>query len=609
MFGRNTTGGSVNFYTAEPTSDSSGYFALSADNHGRFRGEAVGNTALTDDLNMRLSLYSAQGTGGPYYNLFTEEDYGAPDQVAVRAQLAWSGARTDINLKGEYFRDRSELTPYKSPGLFDAAGNYCAPLLNGNIDEDRSACLRFGPAVPAGNVEATRETQDIREANSNHEWIANNRAYNLSMRVVHDLGFADLTSITAYQSFRRAQTEDSDNTPIASIDSNYYSNIDQFSQELRLSGSAGPVEWLVGGYFENDDLDEADSTNVTFNPLPGLPPFAPRLAADFVQEVRSLALFTHNEIELTPELSVVAGLRYTSDRTRVDANTYLAADDPEGVSQRVTPVVPVDARDESRTDDTWSFRGGVNWQPTRDHLLYASISRGFRSGGYSIPFGGAITEFDPEQLTAYEIGYKGELLDRTINFNLGAFWYDYKDLQANVDDPVSPIVPITRNIGSSRNRGIEAELAWRPDVDTTLSFAASYLDAEYMDTDRTVTTYAGVVGLEGKRPVNTPKWTLQAFAQKTVPLGSGYELKFQTDGRYISSRFLESTNQIFDRADGYFVQNARVALASDDGWEFALWGKNIWDEEYLTYLNNVSFFRVEIYGEPASYGGSLRFDF
>lgn len=610
LFGRNTTGGAVNFYTAEPGTETGGGLNVSGDHHGRFRIDGHFNTPLSDEAAVRFSYFTAQGAGGPYHNLATDESYGEPDQLAGRLQVKWSGAETTIKLVGYGFRDKSELTPYKSPGIFTATGAICPEILNGTIDANRAACLKYGPLVPAGDPSGLRETQSVRELNSDYLWKANNTAYGSSLRIQHDLGGAEVISITSYDYFERDQTEDADNSPYVTTNDDFYSRIKQFTQELRVAGKTGNLNYLIGGFYEHDSISEANSVNFLNHPLIGLPPQFPRFAADFTQKVRSMAVFTHNEYEITPDVSLVAGVRYTNDRTSLDAATFLGANDPVGKADRVTPVVPVDALVDRRTDENVSFRGGVNWHVLPDQMLYASVARGFRSGGYSVPFGGVISSFSPEKLTAYELGYKGRLFDRTLDFNLAGFRYDYDNLQANVDDPASPIVPITRNIGSSRTYGVEGDLTWRPDDSVIARVGVGYLDGEIRKSDRVVTTYAGPIPLEGKRPVNSPKWTVQVFLQKSFPVSSELEIIAQTDGKYTSSRYLESTGQVFDRAGAYWLQNARLALADIEGrWEVAIWGKNIFDKEYLTYINNVSFFRLEVYGDPASYGLSASVKF
>lgn len=610
LFGRNTTGGSVNYYTQEPEFETSGGMNFNADNHGRARVDGFVNAALSDEVAVRASYLVAQGSGGPYRNLLTGADYGAPNQMVGRLQLKWQGANTSVRLMGYAFRDKSELTPYKSPGIFNPDGSLCPQVFTGEIRKNRGACLKYGPFVPGPNPLGLRETQSIRELSADNPQGANNNAYGGYARVEHQAGPVTLTSITAFDYFQRDQTDDPDNSPYATANQNYYARINQFSQELRLFAKLGRLNLLVGGFYEHDSITDVTSADLSQNALLGLPPFAPRLAATFKQKVRSLAAFSNAEYALTDTLSLIAGLRYTSDRTSIDAQTYLGANDPTGHTHVVTPVIPADALVDRRTDNTTSFRAGINWKPTPDQLVYASISRGFRSGGYSIPFGGVITSFDPERLTAYEIGSKSRLLNRMLDLNVSAFFYDYKDLQTNVDDPSSPLVPITRNIGGSRTYGVEADVTLRPTPTFLIRLGGSYLDSRFRNTDAVITTYAGPISLDGKRPVNNPKWSGQGMVQKSFEIGAGRELIANTDFRYVGNRFLEATGQVFDRAPSYWVQNARLTLASKEGgWEVSAWGKNIWNKEYLTYLNNVSFFRLEIYGEPSSYGISAAFKF
>lgn len=610
LFGRNTTGGSVNYYTAEPQFGTAAAMNFNFDNHGRGRIDGFVNGALSDSVAVRASYLVAQGSGGPYRNLLTGDDHGEPNQIVGRLQLKWQGPSTTLRLMGYAFRDKSELTPYKSPGIFNPDGTLCPQVFTGEVRTNRAACLKYGPFVPGPNPLGLRETQSIRELSADNPQGANNTAYGGYARLEHQTGSVTLTSITAFDYFERDQTDDPDNSPYITANQNYYDRINQFSQELRLFAKLGRLNLLVGGFYEHDSIVDATSANLIQNALIGLPPFAPRLAAAFKQKVRSLAGFTNAEYQLTDTITLIGGLRYTSDRTSIDALTYVGADDPTGRSHIVTPVIPADALVDRRTDNTTSFRAGINWKPSSNQLVYASISRGFRSGGYSIPFGGVITTFDPERLTAYEIGSKSRLFDRKLDLNLSAFFYDYKDLQTNVDDPTSPLVPITRNIGGSRTYGVEADVTFRPEPSFLVKLGGSYLDARFRNTNAIVTTYVGPVPLNGKRPVNNPKWSGQGMVQKSFDLGSGLELIGSTDARYVGKRFLEATGQIFDRAPAYWVQNARLTLASKQGgWEIAAWGKNIWNKEYLTYINNVSFFRLEIYGEPVSYGMSASVKF
>ncbi len=132
------------------------------------------------------------------------------------------------------------------------------------------------------------------------------------------------------------------------------------------------------------------------------------------------------------------------------------------------------------------------------------MTTGYRAGGYSLPFAGAATTFDPEEIFAQELGIKSRWMDGRLQFNAAVFHFEYDDVQVNVDDPVSPLVPITRNIGKQENFGAELDLEWAPTEHWLIKQGIGWLDAEYKDTDRVISTYAGPIPLEGK---DTRKFT------------------------------------------------------------------------------------------------------
>ena len=112
----------------------------------------------------------------------------------------------------------------------------------------------------------------------------------------------------------------------------------------------------------------------------------------------------------------------------------------------------------------------------------------------------------------------------------------------------------------------------------------------------------------GKRPVNSPKWNFNGLVRYEQPIMNGWNVALLTDFHWVDDRFLEATNQVFDIGEDYWLVNARAAVSSPDGrWEFSVWGKNIFDEEYLIYINNIAFFKLDIFGEPATFGGTVSY--
>ena len=306
LFGRNTTGGSINYYTAEPQQEKSGAMNLSGDNHGRFRLDGFFNLSLGDEVAARASYFVSQGEGGPYRNLLTGKDHGRPNQLAGRFQIKWSGASTTVRLLAYGFRDKSELTPYKSPGLFNADGSLCAAVLTGEMRTRRDACLKYGPFSPGGSgTFGLRETQSVRELQADAPQKANNSAYGGYARIEQEAGPLTLTSITAFDYFERDQIDDPDNSPFVTANQNLYSRINQFSQELRATAEFGRLNFLLGGFYEHDSIRDVASADLSQNALIGLPPFAPRLAGAFTQKVRSTAVFTN--CPLSEHLAQLAG--------------------------------------------------------------------------------------------------------------------------------------------------------------------------------------------------------------------------------------------------------------------------------------------------------------
>ena len=201
-----------------------------------------------------------------------------------------------------------------------------------------------------------------------------------------------------------------------------------------------------------------------------------------------------------------------------------------------------------------------------------------------------------------------------MRLNAAAFFYQYEDLQVNVDDPVSPIVPITRNIGESETFGIEADLTWLPTDNVEIKLGYSYLDAEFTETDRVMTTISnlGPLPIQGNTPVNSPENQFNGSFKYANGLSENWNWSAYFDFRWVDDRFLEVTNQPADAADAYTVANASLGLHSaDEKWDISIWVKNLTDEEYLTYTNNLPGpgFKLDIFGEQRSTGVTVGYKF
>lgn len=647
LFGRNTTGGALNFYTKAPVDAFEAELELGIDEHERYRATGALNSPIAGRLYGRFSFNAELGNGGPQKNLFTGKEHGEPELFDFRGQLLWEGEQLTVRLLAHGGIDEGEKVTWKGPGIYNAAlaHGMCPQLFTGDLSKNPSACSKTGGVVPdrnAANQNAQYgpadefEPEDTHTVNQNTPAAVDDAFWGGYLRLDYALGEnTTLTSITAYEYYERIHIEDSQSDVLDSTSTHYYNEMNQISQELRLAGAMSDRwRYILGFFYEDDDLEQVDGSDLSEQPiLMTLTPTTNQFFGWFDLDTQSIAAFMHNEFDFTDRLTLSLGVRYTRDRTRVsDVLLGLGAKPITGKEKFVAPtlvtngdviprcrVLPPDTElpelpvaestsCDKRVDEDFSWRAGIELKATDNLLVYSNVTTGYRSGGYALPFSGVATEFEPEKLLALELGLKYRLLDDAMQLNASIFQYHFDNVHVNVDDPISPLVPITRNIGEQLNRGVEAELAWQPLPGLSLAQGVSWMDAEFNDTDRTVNTYSGVVPLEGKRPVNSPEWTLNGRIRYQRPLFSGWDGIVSLDYSWVDDRFLEATNQPFDRADDYWLVNARLALASQDGaFEVALYGANLFDSEYLTYINNVSFFKLDVFGEQQTFGAQVRY--
>jgi iron complex outermembrane receptor protein len=574
------------------------------------------------------------GDGGPQDNLFNGEEHGKPNLFDFRGQLLWEGDKLTVRALAHGGIDKSEKVAWKGPGIFNlGAPGLCPELFTGEVTEHPSTCPKYaGFAILAGFPEGEFEPEGTYTINQNTPPDVDDTFYGGYLRWDYDLGFATLTSITAYEYYERIHRDDSQSDMFDSTSTHYYNEMNQITQELRLVGQLAE-EWryVLGFFYESDDLDQVDGSDLSQQPLPGVaPPFADQFFSQFKLDTESAAMFAHTEYDFTPTLTLNAGVRFTTDSIEVDDALLGLGNLPQvGDEKFVTPCLittfpggPIGTPacpflgpiapffNDDRRDNNFSWRLGMEWHAADNVMIYGNLTTGYRSGGYSLPFAGAATEFEPEKLFAQEFGFKSQWLENSLQVNASMYQYLYDDVQVNVDDPVSPLVPITRNIGKQKNNGAELEIEWAPDERWFLRQSVGWLHAVYEDTDRVITTYAGPIPLDGKHPVNSPKWTYNGFARFTHPLMAGWSGSVGVDYRWVDDRYLEATNQVFDLADAYWLVNLRGSVFSDDGrWEASVYATNLFDEDYLSYINNIAFFKLDIFGEPRTVGATIRYRF
>lgn len=609
LYGRNATGGAANFFTKKPEAAFHAGGTIGYGNYDTLRGEAFVNVPLGDTLSARLSgMFVEQGKGF-YKNVNIGGSDGRQRRWAARGQIRWNTGGTDAILSAHYGKDRSIGLPDEGTGIFTpasfAAGApvFCADYVSGDYQAANVNCVRGTDGGRPGDRDPFTTSNDQRAR-------VDVETAGASLRVSHDLGWGTINSISAYEWAKRNWREDSDGTPIPTVDANYDNSIKQFTQELRLNGKSGHWNYVLGAFYEHDKFRNNDYIVVGAGAGVGL--YSP-----FIQKTDAFALFFHNDIGVTDNLSLIAGLRYSNEKVTIDGGTFAGTGVvPPGVPttilvQLADSALTVDGG--SHRDTSTTFKVGVEWRPSVsspsiDNLLfYGHVSTGFRSGGYNAEFLGSQAEFTslaPEKITAYEAGFKSTL-NRNLTFNGSVFYYDFADAFVRVDSPTT-IVSVTINAGTVRSYGAEFDVNWQPFSGLRLGVNGGYLSST-IQSDLTIRGQS----IKGNSTVNSPKWTFGLDGSYEVPVGDRVALFVGADANYRSAQFLETSNHPSTREAAYWIVGAQAGLKLDDRFKLTGWVKNLLDKEYRIYAHDLPGFGflINLYGQPRTYGLSLAVNF
>jgi iron complex outermembrane receptor protein len=612
LYGRNATGGTVSFFTKRPTEKLEFGGSVGFGDYDTLRIEPYFSGPLGNGFTARLSGLVVDQGEGFYENDTLSGTDGKQRRYAGRFQLAWEGADTDALLSFNYGKDESIGNPVEGVGIFTpaslAAGSptFCAEYLAGTARGDTANCVRGIDGLTPG------DNNPFTTSNSQRAFI-DIESYGGALRVNRETKIGTLTSITGYQYARRNWREDSDGSPGFFIDANWDGEIDQYVQELRLTGSTDRWSYVAGGYYQRDDYTNGDYIVIASGAAPGF--YSP-----FNQELNAFAVYAHNNFQLTDTVALVAGLRYSNEEVTIRGGTFVGAGliDPPGRPSTLIAQVANSANlpdGGERRDAQTTYKAGVEWKPevradVVDKLLvYASVSTGFRSGGYNAVFTASqaeMTSLSPEKITAYEVGFKSTLLDRALFFNGGFFHYDFQDGFINVDSASSP-VPITINAANVKISGAELDVTWQPSKGVRFAAGVGWLDSK-IGSD--ITT--GGSSLRNNSTINAPEWSTSFEASFEQPLSDALTITAALDANYRSSQFLESSNSPISLEPGYWIAGARVGLGPAHGrWQVSLWAKNLFDEEYRQYVNDLPGFGwvINLYGQPRTYGVTLKAEF
>jgi iron complex outermembrane receptor protein len=661
LAGRNSIGGAIKLFSVRPKGDGSGSMQLTYGSYNRIDARGMADFSIVPDkLAVRVSAvaktrkgyvkrldYGLTHPGSGVPSNTTNPDavlgrLGGQDYVAGKVALKWTPSDTvEVNIAGDYSRERSDAGA--SVLLY---GNHPATNANGQpwLSTTSGAGIPLNCAfVPYGvnscdtltgynrkfvsystfldKTPATTQAPFKPLAFDPHQDLDN---YGLAANVDIDLSDnLQLQSITAWRRYVSDWSQDVDNTPLANQQLNQRLKNRQISEELRLNGKVldDKLEFTLGGiYFKRDGTLSA---RVDLN----------YAGIDFIHgpdptPASSKAIFGNFTFHATDAFNITAGLRQTWDKkdyTFFRRNPDLTVPNgpcafflgavtagPTGIGNAPNCLL------NTLYNTSAGFKGNkFDWRVAADYrfspglMMYAQVATGYRSGGinprpFNIP---QIKSFNPETLTAYELGFKVDAFDRKLRFNTSVFYNDYKDIILTLSAcPGSPCLQ-PNNVGAAKVKGIELETTIRPLPGLTLDGAFSYLDFQYKKLTGATTVTLGMI------TPYTPKTKYSFGVQYDIPEVVGGTLSARFDGSYQSKVYTEALNYdavtvptraggplptliATNRINGYFLGNGRLTWKSgENDWSLSAEVQNIFNKYYFSSL-------YEQYASPGTISGA-----
>ncbi|MEP7350477.1 MAG: TonB-dependent receptor [Sphingorhabdus sp.] len=490
LYGRNTIGGVINIKRSRPTGEFGGKFEASYGSFNSYAIRSLVNFEMIPDGLAAKTWYFHNQSDGYYRHGITGKRAGGSnnENFGVSFLVTPAGGNFD-----------ALLTVEKQIQDFD--------VTNSNICE-------FNATTGVGELFCSFEPVNERNRNTTSDLYTvftspgashyESPAVTLEMNL--DLGGVKLTSVSAYRRSSEDQTQDFDSSTADLYRVRRQQDFRQYSQELRAAGKIGNgFDYVVGGYIYDGRYSLTQNTAV-FGADVGAPQIVSGIA-------KSVAAFADFDLTLAEKFRVNFGGRYTHDKKSINNFFFAPLGSPSKSFSKFTPKVSVDYR------------------PNDDHMVYASWSRGYRSGGFSNRANTAIstnTAFDPETVDSYEVGLKSAFFDRKLQFNIAAFYSQYKNLQQNTTISGGPTgnETIVFNVGSAKVKGVEIDFTARPVPGLTFSGALGLLRNRFHNFITTAPSGTVVGGLDiydysAVNPIYSPKVTGSLNAAYDMPTSFG----------------------------------------------------------------------------------------
>lgn len=565
LFGRNATGGVVHVITRDPTEEFRGDFQLGYGNYETYDAKGYISGGLSQGVAADLAVLYNQRADGFGVNAVTGASTFLSKQFAVRTKIAIEPADgTKITLSADY----------------------------SSLKENGSGALRV--ANGSRNLANQFHQGGFWDVNSDFYGMTKTQTGGVSLKLEQELGFARLVSISSYRRLHQTVPFDQDTSPLDVVDVVLKERDRNATQEIQLLSNPGEkFSWIIGGFYF--------WANAGYNPfsLEGtiIAP-ATRIEQYPRQTTHSIAGFAQGTYEIFEDTNLTGGIRYTYDRRRLTARLIIDG----------SPPIPTPPASISKGQVTWRLSIDHKFSP--DVMAYASWNRGSKSGTF------ALTDInnppvDPEKLDAYEVGLKSELLDRRLRLNIAAFYYKYSSMQVVTATPTAQLL---LNAGSAELYGLDVDLTARATSRLTLTGGVSLLHSRFQRFDDAPLSTPSPTGgnivtrgnAAGNPTINAPSLTFNVGADYLLPTPAG-DLTLSANFYHNSGWYGAPDKR--KKAPAYDLLNAGATLDLSEHLSLQLWGKNLLNAKYYSFITAQQTADAVTAAAPRTYGASFRYQF
>ena len=642
LFGKNSIAGAVSMISAKPTDEfEASVKALYEPDASEGDIRATISGPITDNLGGRLAVLYRE-MDGYMDNTYLGQDEQQEEETYIRGSLRWD-ATDDFVADLKVSRATFDVEG-RNIEIFDSIG---APDHLSVLNSLQGALGR--PAVGT-------EQDYKRDANGD---MSDNTVDNATLRMDWSLDSFTVTSITGYVDYEYDEVCDCDFSGALVFDVPRHEDYKQFSQELRLTSPGGETfDYIAGVFYQTSELNYTDDialvddtilTQVLGSAAPPLAPFAnlSSTGREFAQDSDLWAVFAQVTWNISDTWRLTVGGRYT-DESKDASRSQLhvagpgfggsvldpAGGDPlSGAYNTLYGIFSIEPYDTAKGDlDESAFTPVVTaqWDMTDDTMLYATWTKGFKSGGFDAranahpdpavvnavnPLSGADLvgsyEFDKEEANSAELGSKMRFAGGVAELNVALYRTEYTDLQVSQFDGTLGFN--VTNAGEATVQGVELDGRWAATDFLTFGGAVAYLDFEYDSFPNSQCAFGqtpnspgfpGLCDVTGERKEYTPEWTASLTADWRRPLGDNLELRAGLDVNYMDSYLYAPNLDSNAEQDATAIWNGRIALASaNDTWEIAVLGRNLSDEVVINYGGNTPLATTLTRGGGNSYYG------